>query len=52
MYQNGSVLFDRSIKFLSSSSYYDYGTNETVTFEVNGKTAQICYDLECQALRR
>lgn len=41
-----------SIKFLSSSAYYDYKLNESVSFEVNGNSAKVCYDLGCHNLYR
>lgn len=42
----------REINFLSESMYYDYKVEENVTFEVNGNTAEICYDLGCHDLYR
>lgn len=45
-------LRSNSIKFMSGSSYYDYKLNETVSYEVNGNKAKVCYDLGCNNLYR
>ena len=42
----------RQIRFLSDSMYYDERVDENVTFEVNGNSARLCYDVECENLSR
>ena len=47
-----STLQTRQIRFLSDSMYYDERVDENVTFEVNGNSARLCYDVECENLTR
>ena len=43
---------NRQIKFLSQNTFYDYHSEETVEFSVNGNRANLCWDIGCNALTR
>jgi len=48
----GGILNQRSIQFVSQSSYYDYTVGEYASYSFTPNGAQVCYDIGCHDLRK
>ena len=51
-YVRSGVTTQRSIQFVSGSSYYDRTLAEYVDFTVSGSSARVCYEIGCHDLRK